>query len=64
MNCVNKTKSAHSILQALNISAFTDQSLALDFVANAVYLAAQLRTRKERMQYMFLKRREDGSYVF
>ena len=27
-------------------------------------VAALLRTPKERMQYMFLKRREDGSYVF
>lgn len=27
-------------------------------------IAAMLRTPKERMQVMFLKRREDGSYVF
>lgn len=27
-------------------------------------VAALLRTPKERMQHMFLKRREDGSYVF
>lgn len=27
-------------------------------------IAAQLRTPKERMQLMFLKRRKDGSYVF
>lgn len=27
-------------------------------------VAALLRTPRERMQYMFLKRREDGSYVF
>ncbi|NUO79395.1 hypothetical protein HUU05_04910 [candidate division KSB1 bacterium] len=27
-------------------------------------LAALLRSPRERMQYMFLKKREDGSYVF
>lgn len=27
-------------------------------------IAAMLRTPSERMEYMFLKRREDGSYVF
>jgi hypothetical protein len=27
-------------------------------------IAAQLRTKKERMQLMFLKRRKDGGYVF
>lgn len=27
-------------------------------------VAALLRTPRERMQHMFLKRREDGSYVF
>ena len=27
-------------------------------------IAAMLRTRKERMQFMFLKRRKDGRYVF
>jgi hypothetical protein len=27
-------------------------------------IAAMLRKPKERMQFMFLKRREDGSYVF
>jgi hypothetical protein len=27
-------------------------------------IAAQLRTPKERMQLMFLKKRKDGSYVF
>lgn len=27
-------------------------------------IAAQLRTPKERMQLMFLKKQKDGSYVF
>ncbi|MCL4705360.1 hypothetical protein KJ068_09385 [bacterium] len=27
-------------------------------------IAATLRTPSERMEYMFLKRRKDGSYVF